>query len=152
MTIQKPSPYQGDPKIYIDENGADLRFVGGQPVMDAGLENSATISLFTDLGWWGNDLVTADAEKIGSEFESIASQPITSTSFADTESAAADALAWYTSIGLAESVDVEASNPSARKVAVTVQIVPPAGDTLILQSIKNGINWINQKLDPASEK
>ena len=150
--ITKPSRYDGDPKIYIDENGADLRFAGGQPIMDAGLENAATISLFTGPGWWANDLFAKASEKIGSDFESTAAQPITATAFADTERAADVALRWLLEEGVAAGVTVEASNPSARRVAVAVLIEPPTGEVIELQALKNGLNWINQTIDPANRK
>ena len=65
-------PYQGDPKIILTENGATLKFVGGQPVMDRGLENFALISLLTKTGWAGNFFIRAEADKIGSDFEEAA--------------------------------------------------------------------------------
>ena len=152
MTITKPSRFSGDPKIYLDENGADLRFDGGQPVMDAGLENAVTISLFTRDGWWGNDLFAQESEQLGSDFEITAAQPITSTSFVDTESAAETAVQWMVDSGISLRNTATATNPSSRNTAVNLLIEPPANSSLELQVLKNGTNWINQKLDPASEK
>ena len=40
--------YEGDPKLFIDENGSYLKFENGQPVMDQGFENFALIQLLTD--------------------------------------------------------------------------------------------------------
>ena len=150
--ITKPSRYDGDPKIYIDENGADLRFEGGQPVMDAGLENAALLSLFTAPDWWGNDLFSEASEQLGSDFEDVAGQPITATSFADVESAGEIALQWLIDTGAARSATATASNPSGRSTAVDILIKPPADDALELQVLKNGTNWINQAIDPANRK
>jgi hypothetical protein len=43
---------QGDPKITMENDGADLVFRGGQPVMDSGLENAILISLFSGAEWF----------------------------------------------------------------------------------------------------
>ena len=47
-------PFDGDPKLILTQNGATLQYLGGQPVLDRGVENQATIALFTAPGWCGN--------------------------------------------------------------------------------------------------
>ena len=42
--------FQGEPKIFVDKNGAFTKYKGGQPIMDAGLENTVLISLGTKPG------------------------------------------------------------------------------------------------------
>ena len=39
--------YSGDPRIVLTADGADFDYIGGQPVMDQGVENLALISLLT---------------------------------------------------------------------------------------------------------
>ena len=65
--------YQGDPKVFIDEDGAYLIFRNGQPVMDAGVENATIMSLLTeeDPNWYGNILVEKNEEKIGSNSKEL---------------------------------------------------------------------------------
>ena len=69
--------YQGDPRLFLDENGSYLKFKGGQPVMDKGLENMVYIKLFTSKGWAGNTLFSNPANHIGSDFELSLEAPIT---------------------------------------------------------------------------
>jgi hypothetical protein len=37
--------FQGDPRLFLDKNGAYIAFSGGQPVMDRGFENVVLILL-----------------------------------------------------------------------------------------------------------
>ena len=83
--------FSGDPKIYITADGADLRYSGGQPVMESGLENHALISLFTREGWAGNIFLAAN-RKVGSDFEKTAIGTISLSKLADVENSAERAL------------------------------------------------------------
>ena len=141
--------YQGDPKLTLDENGADLTFKGGQPEMDRGLENAALISLHTNEGWAGNAFARKPAQKLGSKFEEAQKEPITLTSFNNVRNAAQAALQWMIDARIASSVDARVSNPTGRKTATAILIRPPSQDPLVLLETKNGVNWISQKLDPA---
>lgn len=142
--------YEGDPKLILDENGADLIWEGGQPVMDRGLENAALISLFTDEGWAGNVFWSDPNQKIGGQYETQARQPITLASLNDTRSAAENALAWMKRSGVASNVAAVVSNPQATRLQTVVLIEPPGRDVEVLLTKKNGENWIAQKLDPAN--
>jgi len=144
--------FQGDPKLILDENGADLVFKGGQPVMDQGLENAALISLHTREGWCGNALARAPEQKIGSGYEVALEQPITITALASVRKAAVEALQWMIDAKAAATVDAAANNPNGSMIKTTVLITPPSQDPLILIQTKNGVNWISQKLDPAHER
>ena len=46
--------FQGDVAVSITEDGAKMKFINGQPVMDQGLENAVLISLFTKKGYFEN--------------------------------------------------------------------------------------------------
>jgi phage gp46-like protein len=144
--------YQGDPKLILDENGADLVFTanGGQPEMDRGLENAALISLHTRPGWAGNILFRKPSEQIGSDFEQANRDPITLTSFNNIRNAAQAALQWMVDTGVAASVEARVSNPTGRRVQTAVLIKPPSRDPLVLLETRNGLNWISQKIDPAN--
>jgi phage gp46-like protein len=141
--------YQGDPKLTLDETGADLTFKGGQPEMDRGLENAALISLHTQKGWCGNVLFRKPEEKIGSDFEESLKSPITLTSFKIVRAAALAALQWFIDVKIASEIDAAVRNPTGRRVETIVGIKPVSQDPLVLLSTKNGLNWIAQKLDPA---
>lgn len=140
--------FQGDPRLVLDENGADLPFRGGQPIMDRGLENLVLISLFTKPGWAGNVLFPDENQKIGSDFEDSTNQAITLQSLNDTRQAALEAL----KNDAFADVDVEVTNPVSTRRDILIKISPPGRDqqTLLLQ--KNGTNWIFQKLDPAHRR
>src|SRR4030042_6353573 len=87
--------FQGDPAVKITPDGAKMKFIGGQPVMDQGLHNTVQISLFTKKGWWGNILFTQDSKKIGSDFEIQLNQPIVELkTINDDINAANKALEW----------------------------------------------------------
>jgi phage gp46-like protein len=132
--------FQGDPKLYLTPDGADLDFIGGQPVMDAGFENQVFISLFTASGWWGNDVIRNTDEQIGSDFEKNAKGTITLTKLNDVKQQAENALA-YQAFG---NVDIEVTNPVSTHLNIKAVISPPGRtpEELILTS--NGQNWINQ--------
>lgn len=145
--------YSGDPKIFIDENGARLDFRGGQPVMDQGLENAAIISLHTRPGWWGNILARNESEQIGSDFEVEAKKPITLENINNIRAAAEEAEAWLVGDGIASSIQVEVNNPIGNRIETQIAIFPPGDRTPeIISTQKNGANWINQAIDPAYRK
>jgi hypothetical protein len=126
--------YSGDPKIFIDENGADLVFTGGQPSMDEGVENKLQIALFTEQGWPGNILFDDPADRIGSDFLNAARQPITIQSFNNIRDAAKKAL--NESFG---DVTVEVTNPTSWNINVLIRL--PGSGLNVLLTTKNGINW-----------
>jgi hypothetical protein len=126
--------YSGDPKIYIDENGADLIFEGGQPSMDEGVENRLQIALFTEPGWPGNTLFDDPVERIGSNFLGAVHQPITVQSLNNIRDAAKKALA----DGFGDTV-VNVSNPMGRNINVLIRL--PGLQLEVLLTTKNGINW-----------
>lgn len=140
--------YQGDPKIIVDEDGADLKFVGGQPVMDQGLENLAIISLLTRPGWVGNDLLDDVNEKIGSDYEDSANKAITLSSINSITDAADKAL----SSDVFGKKTIEVSNPISNRIETNILIEPPGSDIFELILSRNGLSWQAQKINPASER
>ena len=136
--------FQGDPKISIDGDGADLKFRGGQPVMDQGLENLALICLFTRPGWCGNSLLDDPAQQVGSDFEDACNQPITLKALNDIKDAAEKALA----NPKFNSVQVEVTNPKSALVRVEILIGSNKGEEKITLE-KSGQAWVLQRDNPA---
>jgi len=143
---------QGDPALILDETGADLEFVGGQPVMDQGLENAVKISMFTRNGWWGNTLFDDPNQKIGSDYEKIANQAITVSAIRRITAAAERALKWMVDTGLALSAIAEVVNRRVGWLDTAVLITPPSKDQTVLVASKHGSNWIAQRDYPAYKR
>ena len=137
--------YQGDPKLFLSADGAFLKFTGGQPVLDRGLENLAFISLFTDPGWIGNTLFQDENQRPSSKFEETSRQSITLRMINDLENSAQLALD-NPAFG---NVIVEISNPSSYRLDNKITMQPPGQDIMTLLISRNGLNWIQQALDPA---
>jgi phage gp46-like protein len=140
------SRFQGDPAVKITANGADMVFMGGQPVMDQGLENAVLISLFTLPGFWGNSILPV-AQQIGSEYQ----QPrtvIDIETIDDINRSAEDALEWMLDTGIASSVDVETVNPTGQ-ITTRIKIAPPGENLQEFIFTQNGQNWISQAVNPA---
>lgn len=143
-----PDPYEGDPKIVLTENGASLKFVGGQPVMDQGLENFSLISLLTKKGWVGNFFIRAEPDKIGADFLEIATGTRTLSSLRRMENAAERAL----QSPLFEDIEVSVSNPQSDFIDIVALVKPPNQDQRKLELSKNSANWNNQAENPANRR
>lgn len=138
------SRFEGDPKITIGPDGWTLTFKGGQPEMDQGLENMATIALMTKEGWVGNIFLEPD-EQIGSDLRKIASGSITINSLNDIRQSAEKALK-NPAFG---KITPTVRNPISQNIFLETLIQPPGRDVEKLILTKNGQNWINQAIDPA---
>lgn len=140
--------YQGDPRLFMDESGAYLKFENGQPVMDAGLANTATIPLFTrrlskdnKKPWVGNLVFDNTDYHMGSDFLDGFEKPITVGRLEDDKQRAEKAEQFFIDQKLASDVTVTVTNPSTYRIDVRVQITPPDLD---LAFVLNGANWIIQ--------
>jgi hypothetical protein len=140
--------FQGDPYLTITQDGAEMTFVGGQPVMDPGLENQANISLFTSEGWWGNILEDDPDKKIGSDFEKISKEPITLENLKRLRKSGIAAL----QSPAFKTVDGFIDNSQHNRTDFRAVVTPPSGVEAELLLSKSGQNWINQKNDPAHLK
>jgi phage gp46-like protein len=136
--------FQGDPAIKLTKNGATLVYIGGQPVMDAGLENQALISLFTEKGWPGNYLFDDPAQQIGSDFEKLARGPITLSKLDRIEKTAEAAL----KADIFGTVRVTASNPESWQTDVSILIEPPGGRAFTINLVSNGQNKQKTRILP----
>jgi phage gp46-like protein len=144
--------FQGDPKIWIDENGSYVEFSGGQPIMDGGLENAVTLSLFTQKGYVGNVLEISPDNHLGSDFEIAANQPINLAMLTNVRVAAEAALNWMQGAGLVREINVTVTNPRRDTLEIIIQIVRPDGGLEKILLAKNGINWVIQSQYPASNR
>lgn len=134
--------FQGDPKIFLTANGSSLKFISGQTVMDAGLENLVNISLFTKDGWWGNSLTDKNDENIGSDFEKTSRGSITLSKLNDIKQSAERALK-NPAFG---KITTEVLNPISYSLNIINRIEPPGNDIQELRVSRNGQNWQNQSL------
>lgn len=137
--------FQGDPKLYFTPDGIDLKFESGQPVMDQGIENQATISLFGGRNWWGNSLIDDINQHLDSDFEEVASGAITLQKLEDIKQSAERNLK---SKAFGE-ITAEVLNPVAWRIDLNVNIKPPGRDVQELRLTLNSQNWQNQAIDPA---
>lgn len=143
--------FQGDPAVFIDEDGAYMVFKGGQPVMDQGIENAVKISLFTKPGWWGNALETEDSKKIGSDYELVALEAITIDSPSRIEEAINRALKWMIKTKLAK-FDVTVINTNDHRLDTKIIVEIPGKDIQEFIITKNGLLWKAQAQYPANER
>ncbi len=136
--------FDGDPKLFLDENGSRLEFKGGQPEMDQGFSNFINISLFTKKGWCGNTLFDNVDEQIGSDVEIEAEKPITLQSLNNLRDEVLKAVS-SSAFGDTE-VNVEVINPSGYQRKILIEIKPPGQDIKQFIFTKNGLNWLGQAL------
>lgn len=122
---------QGDPRLILDADGSRLQFSGGQPLMDAGLENLVLIALFTSPGWCGNSLLDIP---IGSDFEAECNKPITLSQLNRIRNAAERAVRSKAFGGATVTV----RNPAGHRLEVVVTL-SPAAELLVVRD--NG-RWV----------
>jgi uncharacterized repeat protein (TIGR02543 family) len=128
--------YEGDPKLYLTPDGAELRYEAGQPVMEKGLENQAFISLFTRQGWCGNAFLPPE-NRVGSDFEETCAGSVTLSKLADIENSAERALASKAF----QQVNAVAQNPKSDNLRVEITV--KGGGALALT--REGALWKNQR-------
>lgn len=138
--------FQGDPRLFITPDGTEIAFVGGQPIMDGGIENAILISLFTEKGWAGNVFARTDAQKIGSDFLKSTRQSITLQSINDMRSSAEKAL----DDPLFGRALVTVDNPTSNNIEINILVQPPGQDVQQLLLSRYSDNWQLQALSPAS--
>lgn len=134
--------YQGDPKIYIDENGADFNYKGngGQPEMEQGIENVALISLFTDEGWPGNFYLNTKNKKIGSSYYKDSLRPITLSNIDRLEKSTIIAL----NDPIFKNVVSNVTTQSSGQLKNIISVQPPQKTLTEIVLTKNGLNWVFQ--------
>lgn len=136
--------FEGDPKLIVNNEGWDLQYTGGQPLMDQGLENVVTIQILTKEDWIGNIFLT-EKQKVGSDVRELSSGAITISKLNDIRQALEKAL----DIDAFGDVEALVTNPVSSYVKLNILIKPPGRDINQIIIEKNGQNWINQALNPA---
>lgn len=151
MTILEK--YQGDPKIYVDGSGAYLTWLGGQPIMDSGVENCVTLTLLIKPGWPGNAFIREVEEQYGSDFMDATEAPITVSMLNDVRAKGERALQKkLVDDNLAKSAEMQTINPDDDRLEITVDVVAPGETQTELQLSKYGPNWDMQHNQPAGAR
>lgn len=134
--------FDGDVKLVMSIDGGLITVSAGQPEMDGGLQTAVNISLFTDIGWWGNSIIGTGNE-VGSTFADALRKPLTNQSRLEIIEAAKDALSWLLSTGIAETIDISASIPSVGRLDMGIRIQQPEKAP---ELFRYNVNWANQKI------
>jgi hypothetical protein len=131
--------FAGDIKLTVGPDGSDIQFIGGQPVMDRGLETAAIVSLFTREGWCGNIFNSGD-NRIGSDFEETCEKQrnLTVNSLYLIETAARRALGGGDFGG---DNTAEASNPEGQDINITLR----GGPGGLFEISRRGELWTAQR-------
>lgn len=137
----------GDPLVTLDQDGADLVFIGGNPVMDQGFLNHCNYALLTESGHWTEDFEPVSARRYKGLFLAASKKPITRQSLIDLARAAEADLAGDEF----KSIRAEAINPTGYSVDVEISYQPPSTDRNVLRLTKAGQTWINQIDNPVND-
>lgn len=122
--------------------------------MDDGLESAIIVSLFTDkrvtieelpfpevdrAGWWGDLLAEIETDKIGSKLWLLAREKKTEQTRTRIIEYIKEALDWLITDGIAQTIDVNATYPTAEResVEVAISIQKPVGKVVF----KYSLNW-----------
>lgn len=135
----------GDPKMFIDPDGLDLKFIDGLPVMENGLDNLIAISLGTEVGYAGNSAARNSAEFVGANFLVESQKSITLNQIKVVEEAAEQSLSWMIDNGLASAITASMNYVRSTGYYITIIVSPPVGEDRELIFSQNGENWVIQQ-------
>ncbi|MBP1314270.1 phage GP46 family protein [Herbaspirillum sp. 1130] len=137
--------------VFVDfTTGADYALDGVLLQDDDGLVTAVVMSLFTDAeakvddvlpdetstdrrGFWGDLFPTVEGDKIGSRLWLNAAAKQLKSVLRTDERYAAEALQWLVDDGIAEGLEITATNPRMGVRLLEVRITRPDGSTLRLQ-------------------
>jgi phage gp46-like protein len=141
--------FEGDPKVYIDEDGSFLKWVNGQPVMDQGFENFEIISLLTEGEYWGDFLETDPDEKFKNcRFIDSQNTSINISSLNSYRTNAEFALEWLVKNKIAKELIVNVTNPNGNRLNFEIVTKSPTNqDVINLSNVNN--KWYYQANNPA---
>lgn len=128
--------------IFIDfDHGTDYALDGLGLAEDDGLETAVILSLFTDRranaddiipdgsidrrGWWADQFADINNDQFGSRLWLLSREKQLSAVLTRAKQYADEALKWMVDDGVAESVEVVASNPRMGILALLVAITRP---------------------------
>lgn len=133
--------FEGDPKIFIDEDGARFEWINGQPVMDQWLENSFLLSAFVP-EWYGNYFFDTEEEKFKSTLLSILAQALTLDTINNAKDAIEKATKHMIDLGLVNAIDVNIYNPTGYRVTIDMTITAINGNIKLLTIANVGSQWV----------
>jgi len=123
-----------------EDDGGDVEFRNGNPVMSDGLSTSVLLSLWggndEDSGaeatdpeeWWANLDETEDVRKYRSRTQFLLkSMPLTPSNLVTIEEAATGDLAWMVSEGIATEVEASASITAPQRLRLDVTVTVADG-------------------------
>ena len=134
--------FDGDVRLVLSLDGGVITVWAGQPQMDGGMETAVNISLFTEIGWWGNSIIGVGNE-VGSDFEDALRQPLSNQARLNVIESARNALQWLLDTGIAETVDFTATIPAVGRLDFNIQIKQPEKTP---ETFRYNVNWANQKI------
>jgi hypothetical protein len=140
MTIQ-----EGDPKMFLTVDGMDLNFVEGVPLMEAGLENVAIITLGTEANFALNKVARNGYEAVGSTFIEESKKAITANQIRIVEDAAERGFDFAVESGLIKAALAELVYAESVGYQIRITLTPPTGADTILVYSRNGENWVYQQ-------
>jgi hypothetical protein len=121
--MKTPFNFQGDPKLYLTENGVDISVINGHVEMEQGLINTILIPLFISKEpKHYNDLCKNDDEKIKPLLSDVINRPITANSLLDISSAVKASLSVLISRGFAKTIDVKVENKRGMEILLTITV------------------------------
>lgn len=146
---------QGDVLMFQTNDGGEVTFIDGQPIMTKGFETAVYLSLFggnreddgsedNNLQWWGNFIITDPMEKYKSETQyQLLRLPITSASLLKLEEAAKKDLQWLLDDRIASTVEISVSSPELNFVNFNIKIFAEGKEenfnfTLNWKAMQNG--------------
>lgn len=146
--------FDGEPRLIMTGDGVDWEIRGGQPVMDAGLENWVFYVLFTRSGWWGNNVINGQYRHgEDCEFDDVTEQPLSRSMLIDSENEARRGLKQLVDKGVASEIVAEITPRQAGiGIDFTIEVHSPDADASVILLQKYGLNWQRQIDDPSSER
>lgn len=142
---------QGDILLFHTNDGGEMSFINGEPVMDGGFESAAELSINGHDGspLWMDEYMT-DEEKPGRKFISyIFGVPKTLSNMLIAKGLAEQDLSWFKSTGKADEINVDISSLSRNVILLSIQILVN-GKTVFENEWQ--INWSFEKNDPAHKR
>ncbi|MCK5612866.1 phage GP46 family protein [Candidatus Pacearchaeota archaeon] len=134
--------FAGDVKMKQEDDGGNIEFINGQPVMTGGFETATYFSLFggnedddgskdNPLQYWGNLLETEDPSKryVSETQYLLRGLPASSANLRKIEEAAKRDTQWFIDTNAADKVTIVATIPALNKINISVTITAEGEET-----------------------
>jgi len=131
--------------IYLKptEAGPDLKLVNGLPQLTGGLDNMVYILLMTG-AWWGNTTVDTESQLTSDIPRIMREELLTNKARLNIISEATRVLEILLTLGIAETVTVEAEIPNRSTIYMSVKVDEP--DREVTDNYIYALNWDEQKI------